>query len=170
MPINADTHAPDSRTGGPTDRQTTAGRMVYMGARRGGRAGMGVVAGERHEQHPPRSQLDALQGAGMHDHALFTAAGVLAVFVIGAGSLMWVLSGHMAVRRRRRALLARLQSAPRRGAAHAAPVGSATLVTVDGSTRYHRPSCVLVEGRAHRPVKGTGSRSGGLRRCEMCES
>lgn len=114
-------------------------------------------------------ELDALQGAGMHDHASFTAAGVLAVFVIGAGSLMWVLSGHMAVRRRRRALLARLQSAPRRGAAHAAPVGSATLVTVDGSTRYHRPSCVLVEGRAQRPVKGNGSRSGRLRRCEMCE-
>lgn len=32
MPVNADTFAPDSTTGGPTDRPTRPGRMVYMGA------------------------------------------------------------------------------------------------------------------------------------------
>ena len=32
MPVNADTHAPDSTTGGPTSRRTASGRMVYMGA------------------------------------------------------------------------------------------------------------------------------------------
>jgi Xaa-Pro aminopeptidase len=32
MPVNADTHAPDSTTGGPTDRRTAPGKMVYMGA------------------------------------------------------------------------------------------------------------------------------------------
>ena len=32
MPVNAHTYAPDSTTGGPTDRRTADGRMVYMGA------------------------------------------------------------------------------------------------------------------------------------------
>ena len=32
IPVNADSHAPDSLTGGPTDRTLRAGRTVYLGA------------------------------------------------------------------------------------------------------------------------------------------
>jgi Xaa-Pro dipeptidase len=32
IPVNADAHAPDSLTGGPTERRLEIGRMVYMGA------------------------------------------------------------------------------------------------------------------------------------------
>lgn len=138
--------------------------------------GLGLLAwawwqssGTGNAQHA--REIDALKGIGMHDHATYTVVGVVAVMVIGIGSLSWVLSGRRAVQLRHDEIIGRIESATAVAATSSigASADDIALVAVAGSQRYHRTFCLLVRGKHVRQVSSAGGPPNGLRPCEMCE-
>jgi len=93
------------------------------------------------------------------------------VFVLGA--LVWVLVGLRRVRLGMRRLSAcadsvfGLATATVRPSAAVLPAAT-DLVAVDGLSRAHRPDCLLVRGKAVRPI--TGAPLGACAPCPMCLS
>lgn len=97
---------------------------------------------------------------------VFALLGASAV-VAGAGA--WLAAGRRAVRARRLAVIGVLEEqrllAPLRGTVETDAEG---LVTVKGTSRYHRPDCLLVRDKSVQAFK-PGSRAAGKRQpCPMC--
>ncbi|MHB8467173.1 MAG: hypothetical protein ACYDH6_05615 [Acidimicrobiales bacterium] len=89
--------------------------------------------------------------------------GIVAIVVIGVGNFFWLLAGRRAVGARQASVLGAIADAPR--AVRPATPG-ASLVAVDGSTRSHLPSCLLVRAKA---VTAIDHPDPSLRPCEMCQ-
>ena len=97
--------------------------------------------------------------------------GVFGTVLAGASGALWIMQGRRAVGLRLRAVLAPERPmhdhAPERDAGAGAPRN--VFVAGPAMTRYHDPSCLLVEGK---PVEARGSepehRQVGRRPCELC--
>lgn len=97
------------------------------------------------------------------------SVGIIGVTVIGAASLVWLLSGRHAIVSRRDGLLDALERHPRlvRPAPDAPTGPGSALVAVAGSSRYHAAGCLLVQGKAVRSAS-RAAHEAGRRPCEMC--
>lgn len=94
---------------------------------------------------------------------------LLAAGVVVAGSFAWVAAGRRAVRLRREKVLGQLERHGLLGRVWAVSDAEADgLVAVAGTTRYHRPDCLLVQGKDVEPVTADGRASAGRVPCEMC--
>lgn len=91
---------------------------------------------------------------------------VLGAAVCVAGCFAWVAAGRRAVHERRvvviGALELELERSPR-GASVTADTEHDGVVGVAGTSRYHRPGCLLVRGKAVEPGATSGRTA-----CEMC--
>jgi hypothetical protein len=111
-------------------------------------------------------------GTGNLDHqTTWVALGVLAVFLIGMGTLFWVLSGLRALRLRCEELMNRIENAelvavPR---TTGRSVTASPFVAIEGSGRYHQEDCLLIQGKEVHPVPSGARTLDGLQPCEMCE-
>ena len=110
-------------------------------------------------------------GVGRVDRQIgWIVLGIVGLIVTGIGNFFWLLAGRRTVALRRAQVLATMESddgplaaASERVAAAAEP---STLVAVKGSRRYHRPACLVVNGKAvHRVSDAEVAR---LQPCEMC--
>ena len=111
-------------------------------------------------------------GTGKLDQqTMWGTVSVFALALIGMGNLFWLISGRRAIRRRCDALAEQIGQATFTTAASAAPpsAGASVLVAVAGSDRYHRDTCLLVQGKDVRQVPERGRGRDRLRPCEMCE-
>ena len=92
------------------------------------------------------------------------AGGVMSIVVLGVVSATWILEGRRAVSRRRR----RWMAEQRRRLA-APPVTTApVLVAGERMTRYHRPGCELVAGKAASVASRREHERQGRRPCGVC--
>lgn len=101
------------------------------------------------------------------EQSTWVGVGVVALAVIGAGNLLWVVSGRRAVRVRRDELVSGIEALGVVAAARLADSGDEVVrrVAVAGTDRYHREGCLLVRDKRVKPVRSTGR----LRPCEMCD-
>ena len=106
--------------------------------------------------------------ADLDRQTTWTIVGILALVVIASGSFYWLVSGRRAVRARRDRLADRLEDSilvSGDGPAAGTTAGAARRVAVTGTSRYHRPECLLVRGKETRAVTARTR----LTACEMCE-
>ena len=98
--------------------------------------------------------------------------GVAAVALIVLASIMWVSSGRRAVRARRNHLNDRLEqvgsAALLRPAVESAAPDPDGLVMIAGTSRYHRPGCLLVASKPASTATDQIIDSARLEPCEMC--
>lgn len=100
-------------------------------------------------------------GTGRASHQTgWIVTAVVGVLILGAGNALWLLAGRRAVGVRRSRLVQVLEAHPD-GADILAEVDP-TLVTVPGTARRHRVTCMLVHG------KRTVAASDQLDPCEIC--
>lgn len=99
---------------------------------------------------------------------VFALLGASAV-VAGAGA--WLAAGRRAVRVRRLAVIGVLEDrgmlTPAQAAAEVEP-DTEGLVTVKGTSRYHRPDCLLVRDKSVQAFKPGSRRAGKREPCPMC--
>jgi hypothetical protein len=81
------------------------------------------------------------------------------------GDAWWLATGRRAVDRRQRDAL---ETVRRARPLLSSRVLAADLVAVPEATRYHRPSCALVDGKAVREGARAGHESSGLQPCGVC--
>ena len=97
---------------------------------------------------------------------VFALLGASAV-VAGAGA--WLAAGRRAVRVRRLAVIGLLED---RGMVTPAPAAAEAetegLVTVKGTSRYHRPDCLLVRDKSVQAFKPASRGAGKREPCPMC--
>lgn len=112
-------------------------------------------------------------GTGRLDHQVtWTVVAILGVVALGVGNFFWLLAGRRAVGSRLADVLVALElHADRADAGRAvagldAAVAADVTVVLEGATRYHRPSCLLVQGKSMAPA--TEQQRDDQRRCEMC--
>jgi hypothetical protein len=109
-------------------------------------------------------------GTGKLDRQIaWMVVAIIGIVVIGAANFLWLLAGRRAVGARRRTLLEGLEALDADVLAKgggAALTDAPVYVAVAGSTRYHRPSCLLVRGKAASPVDPKKRRN--VTPCEMC--
>ena len=99
------------------------------------------------------------------DQIAWINVGVAGVIVGGATVLLWLLAGRRAVTAARNQVVvvyAATLDPARAGEVVGPPL--AERVTVEGSTWYHRPECLLVLGKAMVEVR----RTDGLTPCRIC--
>lgn len=94
---------------------------------------------------------------------LWANVGVGAVVVAGLGNMTWLLQGRRAVAARRQAILA---TVPARDEETTADDGRR--VAVAGMTRYHRPHCPAVAGKAVDTMRLVEHERAGRRPCGLC--
>ncbi len=101
----------------------------------------------------------------------WTEAAVAAVLVAAVACTLWLLAGHHAVSRRRRALASRLAGTMARldrlPAATRSTAG--TVCSAERMTRYHRDGCPLVRGKPVVWSSAEESRRAGRRPCGVCD-
>lgn len=111
---------------------------------------------------------EASEKVVVRDQFPWVNVAILAVIVSGVTNGTWFLLGRMALRRRRQRVLPATAQAsePFFGAPlePAAPVW----VAATGTTRYHRPSCLLVTGRATVTASRAVHEREGRRPCGVC--
>jgi hypothetical protein len=109
--------------------------------------------------------------AAVQDHTTWTAVGILAVTLIAAGNLFWVMSGRRAVRLRGAELVRKVEEVQllARPIPRARSITVSPFVVVPGAGRFHRESCLLVRGKVVHRVPADVGQQDGLRPCEMCE-
>lgn len=90
---------------------------------------------------------------------------VVGVVAAGMGNLVLLLDAQRQVALRRSHLVGQLERGLMAAAA-VKPRDPLVRVRVAGSGRYHRPSCLLVQGKRTRRVSGTRT---SLAPCEMCQ-
>jgi hypothetical protein len=100
-----------------------------------------------------------------HDTLYWLQGAIVAALVASVGNGLWLVAGMRQLRARRRVLI---ETWPRQPAPTAS-VQEPDVVTAERMTTYHRPSCLLVAGKALR----SGTRSALERRqkrpCGMCQ-
>jgi hypothetical protein len=98
--------------------------------------------------------------------------GVFGVVLAGAAGALWIMQGRRAVGRRMHAMLVvpgEARAPIGAGDLQAAATGNGAFVAAAAMTRYHVPSCLLVQGKSP-AAKAPESfhRREGRRPCEMC--
>ena len=109
----------------------------------------------------------ASSGTADLDEAVFGV--VLAVAAVGAaarGALSWVAAGRRAGRARHHELTSRIDE--RFAAVPTPSTVEDALVELPGSSRVHRPDCLLVRGKDVRALPRTATRLSRRIPCEMC--
>src|SRR4051794_4282881 len=100
-----------------------------------------------------------------HDTLYWLQGAIVAVLIASVANGLWLVAGMRQLRARRRVLI---ETWPRQ-ASSPAKVREPEVVTAERMTTYHRPSCLLVAGKALR----SGTRSALERRqkqpCGMCQ-
>jgi hypothetical protein len=92
--------------------------------------------------------------------------GVGGIIVSGTANALWLLAGRRAVGERRRWLLPE----PSEITTDAKPAADVEqLVCGAGMTRFHRESCLLVEGKPVAPASRQQHLAEGRRPCGVCE-
>ena len=102
------------------------------------------------------------------DQIVWMNTGVAGVIVLGAGNLAWLLTGRKATGALRRALLPTVPVTTPTETLEPASVDDGRLVAAKGMTRYHRPDCILVLGKAVRAHSLAAHQKRGLQPCDVC--
>jgi hypothetical protein len=100
------------------------------------------------------------------------ALSALGLLLVGAANGMWLMLARRRLTWARVELLGGGAPTPRRHRPIRPPVGSLAetdLVTHSASTRFHRPGCDLVVGRASYSAPRARHEAEGRRPCEVCE-
>ena len=105
--------------------------------------------------------------ASLHTEIIWLNVGVSAIVVSGLGNMTWLLQGRRALALRRRELMAAVPSAAPHAPSADADVDDAR-VGVPGTTRYHRPGCAAVSGKAVRSMSVAKHERAGRRPCGLC--
>jgi hypothetical protein len=96
--------------------------------------------------------------------------GVTALIVAAVADAGWLMAGQRALRRRKRALIRRIENAIADTAMEevAEDAAGGLVCTAPRMTTYHRPDCLLVQGKpVHRgPI--AEANAAGRRPCRMC--
>lgn len=101
--------------------------------------------------------------ADWRDNATWLVTATAGLTVAGLGLLGWLVLGKLRITAAERAV--RLGLLDRRAARYeVAPVIADVVVTADGMRRYHRPSCLLMEGKVPLAAERTA-----LTACGVCE-
>ncbi len=105
--------------------------------------------------------------ADWRDDARWLVTGTGSVTLAGLGLLLWLVGGKLRIvaaeRAVRAGLLERRDARVEGGAPRAVPTMG--VVTAAGSRRYHRPSCLLMEGKVVVPATDLTA----LSACGVCE-
>lgn len=104
------------------------------------------------------------------DQLLWANVAIGGLISVATAGVVWVLAGMRATAELRRQLLTRLRAATAPApVAEARPLVAGTgarLVTAPSMTRYHRPDCALVQGKAVAPLRRRDERD--RRPCGVC--
>jgi hypothetical protein len=100
----------------------------------------------------------------------WTNLAVAGLIILGAGNLVWLLTGRRVVGELRRDVIARLPLRPVTSEHEPVAPSSGALVAQRGMTRYHRPECLFVTGKAATAASEPSHRRAGRRPCEVCLS
>ena len=92
----------------------------------------------------------AAEEADWHDHARWIVLAVTGVALGGLGLLGWVIAGRVRIVAARRAVIKNLTLRQQRSGP--VPLMTAELVTAPDMHRRHRPSCLLMTGKAAKPA------------------
>ena len=116
---------------------------------------------------------DASGTGKLADQTRSVVFAVLGGGAVVAGSVAWLAAGRRAVRMRRLAVVNLLEES-----GLLAPVSEAVeseaetegdgLVVVKGTSRYHRPDCLLVRGKSMQTTSRGASATGKREPCPMC--
>ncbi|HYH49383.1 MAG TPA: hypothetical protein VEG38_07520 [Acidimicrobiia bacterium] len=107
------------------------------------------------------------QSATVADQVPWTALAVAGLLTAQLGTVWLILAGRLALRRRHGGLARRLSACA--GAAGASgPERSAVVVAAAAMTRYHRPDCAAVAGKAVEEASVEAQRRAGRRPCGLC--
>jgi hypothetical protein len=110
--------------------------------------------------------IGATQQHKLAPQILWLDLAVLGTLLGGVANGGWLLLGRHAISAQRRKVLAGLSTAAPEPAPDTGLVGGGSdVMTVEGSTWYHRPDCVLVRDKELRLLK----RRGGFEPCDVCE-
>lgn len=95
----------------------------------------------------------------------------LGVAVAGVGNGWWLARGRRQVVAARVAVFSRAVPASARAVPGSVPlpVGDAVLLAAPGTSRYHRPGCPMVAGKAAAAAPRRAHERAGRRPCEVCE-
>jgi hypothetical protein len=104
--------------------------------------------------------------ARLSSQLAWVPVGMAGLVVLGVATAVWILVGRRAVRDRLAAMGPMLPTGSGRPLAAAEPVE--TPVAVTGTSRYHRPSCVLVRGKRVSAATASDHEAGGRRACPIC--
>lgn len=114
------------------------------------------------------------------DQLAWVELGIGGLVVAGTGNALWLLHGRGTVGRRRRDLLHTFElptessgvGGDEPGAAEPVPAAAAAardqLVAAAGMTRYHRPECQLVAGKAALPASRSAHERAARIPCGIC--
>lgn len=104
--------------------------------------------------------------------ATYLVVALAGLLVSSTGLALWLLAGLRAIRTRRvlvrEGLLVLLGDLPVQDVGRTVDEPTA-LVASAAMTRYHRPSCLLVEGKAVSPLSLTAHRKAGRLPCGVCQ-
>ena len=100
-----------------------------------------------------------------HDSLYWLQGAIVAVLVASVANGLWLVAGMRQLRARRRVLI---ETWPRQQPSSASPL-EPRVVTVDRMTTYHRPSCLLVAGKALRSGTRAALERTHKRPCGMCQ-
>lgn len=119
--------------------------------------------------------------AVLPDAVNYTIVGIAGVVLQGCGNIVWLMRGRRVIGQRRVQTIAQLEllvGLDADAAPSAAPAGSATrgqprtgadLVTVPGTSRFHREDCQLVTGKDVVPARLADHLAAGRQACGVCE-
>jgi hypothetical protein len=100
-----------------------------------------------------------------HDTLYWLQGAIVAALVASVANGLWLLAGMRQLRARRRLLI---ETWPRQPAS-VASTREPDVVTAERMTTYHRPSCLLVSGKALRSGTRAALEGRHKRPCGMCQ-
>jgi len=106
--------------------------------------------------------------ANLSRQVTWLIVGIGGIVFLGAGNFFWLLAGRRAVGARQARTLDAIVAAPFSAPISTSAPAEAGYVALDGSRRFHVPSCLLVQGKATKPVNPGRRRGVPLQPCEMC--
>lgn len=104
------------------------------------------------------------QEVRFHDTLYWLQGAIVAALVASVANGLWLMAAMRQVRARRRALI---ESWPRQALSSVSQ--EPAVVTAARMTTYHRPSCLLVAGKALRSGTRSALERGQKRPCGMCQ-
>lgn len=104
---------------------------------------------------------------GPFDQVVWLIVGVLGSIVSAFGGLVWLLNGRRRVGERFW-LVAGAIPTGRPAELRSAQGDTGLPVAIDGTSTYHRPSCLLVVGKTTRSMSESEHRGAGRAPCRMC--